>query len=83
MQFSEQWLRQHVNPDLDSKALGHVLTMAEYDGLLDQADSAGFGVRDLDVSHERYVGLYDEQFKGRGLLALRRISNYHREYEWS
>jgi polyketide biosynthesis 3-hydroxy-3-methylglutaryl-CoA synthase-like enzyme PksG len=61
----------------------HVLTMPEYDGLLDQADSAGFGVRDLDVSHERYAGLYDEQFKGRGLLALRRISNYHREYEWS
>ena len=28
MQFSEQWLREHVNPDLDSEALGHVLTMA-------------------------------------------------------
>lgn len=35
MQFSEQWLRQHVNPDLDSEALGHVLTMAglEVEGL--------------------------------------------------
>ena len=35
MQFSEQWLRQHVNPDLDSNALSDVLTMAglEVEGL--------------------------------------------------
>ena len=28
MQFSESWLRQYVNPSLDSDALGHVMTMA-------------------------------------------------------
>ncbi len=28
MQFSESWLRQFVNPAIDSKALGHVMTMA-------------------------------------------------------
>lgn len=28
MQFSESWLRQFVDPDLDTKALAHVLTMA-------------------------------------------------------
>jgi phenylalanyl-tRNA synthetase beta chain len=28
MQFSESWLRQFVNPSIDSKALGHALTMA-------------------------------------------------------
>ena len=28
MQFSEQWLRQFVNPAIDSDALGHALTMA-------------------------------------------------------
>lgn len=28
MKFSENWLRQFVNPALDSAALGHVLTMA-------------------------------------------------------
>jgi len=28
MQFSEQWLRQFVNPAIDSNALGHALTMA-------------------------------------------------------
>ncbi|HYG13900.1 MAG TPA: phenylalanine--tRNA ligase subunit beta, partial [Methylophilaceae bacterium] len=35
MQFSEQWLRQHVNPDLDSDALSDILTMAglEVEGL--------------------------------------------------
>ena len=28
MQFSESWLRQYVNPTLDSEALGHAMTMA-------------------------------------------------------
>ena len=28
MQFSESWLRQYVNPSLDSKALAHAMTMA-------------------------------------------------------
>jgi len=28
MQFSESWLRQYVNSSLDSKALGHAMTMA-------------------------------------------------------
>lgn len=28
MQFSESWLRHYVNPSLDSKALGHAMTMA-------------------------------------------------------
>lgn len=28
MQFSESWLRQYVNPALDSKALSHAMTMA-------------------------------------------------------
>lgn len=28
MQFSESWLRQYVNPTLDSDALGHAMTMA-------------------------------------------------------
>jgi phenylalanyl-tRNA synthetase beta chain len=28
MQFSESWLRQYVNPSLDSIALGHAMTMA-------------------------------------------------------
>lgn len=28
MQFSESWLRQYVNPAIDSEALGHAMTMA-------------------------------------------------------
>ena len=28
MQFSESWLRQYVNPSLDSDALAHAMTMA-------------------------------------------------------
>lgn len=38
MQFSEQWLRTFVDPQLDSGALGHLLTMAGLE--VEEADSA-------------------------------------------
>ncbi len=61
----------------------HRLTMEEYDALLDQADEAGFGVQNADLDPVRYSRIYSEQFDGRGLLVLRRIRDFHREYEWS
>lgn len=38
MQFSEQWLRTFVDPQLDSNALGHLLTMAGLE--VEEADPA-------------------------------------------
>ncbi|MCB5188055.1 phenylalanine--tRNA ligase subunit beta [Methylobacillus caricis] len=42
MQFSEQWLRQYVNPALDSEGLGHALTMAGLEVEAMEPVAAGF-----------------------------------------
>ena len=72
-------------------ALGHraalearlPVTMAEYDALLDQSMEWKFGLREKTVDHTPYQRLYDAAFAGRGLLVLKAINDYHREYEWS
>ena len=40
MRFNEAWLREWVNPDIDSDTLAHQLTMA---GL--EVDAVGLGAR--------------------------------------
>jgi polyketide biosynthesis 3-hydroxy-3-methylglutaryl-CoA synthase-like enzyme PksG len=70
----------HIGTELRGR---HQLTMAEYDALLDDADQAGFGVQDADLDPVRYSNIYGAQFEGRGLLVLKRIRNFHREYGWS
>jgi len=72
-------------------ALGHraaldarlPVTMAQYDDLLDQSMEWKFGLRHKAVDHAPYRELYDAAFAGRGLLVLKAINDYHREYEWS
>ena len=48
MQFSESWLRQYVNPSLDSDALGHSMTMAG----LERLTMLRYGVDDLRLFFE-------------------------------
>ena len=36
-----------------------------------------------DLDPVRYSNIYGTQFEGRGLLVLKRIRNFHREYGWS
>ena len=59
------------------------LSMGTYDRLLDLCAEWTFGLKDKEVDHTAYQSLYDEAFAGRGLLVLRAIDNYHREYVWS
>lgn len=61
----------------------HDLSITEYEAILDEAERWGFGVKDQVVDLAPYADLYRKQFEGRGLLVLKRVSNYHREYEWS
>ena len=42
MKLSEQWIRDWVNPDLDTEALGHQLTMAGHE--LDDIIAQGAGL---------------------------------------
>jgi polyketide biosynthesis 3-hydroxy-3-methylglutaryl-CoA synthase-like enzyme PksG len=59
------------------------LTIAEYETLLDLSREWGFGVKDLKVDNSTYQGIYERAIAGQGLLVLKRITDYHREYEWS
>jgi len=61
----------------------HPLTMAEYDRLLDLNLEWIFGIRDKEATTEGYADIYDRYVAGRGLLVLKRVAGYHREYAWS
>ncbi|HEX6565743.1 MAG TPA: hydroxymethylglutaryl-CoA synthase [Chthoniobacterales bacterium] len=59
------------------------LSMKEYDALLELNNEWTFGIKDRDSDTDSYHDIYQEVMKGRGLLVLTRIRNYHREYDWS
>lgn len=61
----------------------HPLTMAEYDRLLDLNLEWIFGIRDKEATTEAYADIYERYVAGRGLLVLKRVAGYHREYDWS
>jgi 3-carboxymethyl-3-hydroxy-acyl-[acp] synthase len=65
---------------LDSR---HQLTMNEYDQLLDLGLEWGFGVKNKEVDLSPFQPIYDSTMAGQGLLVLKRITDYHREYDWS
>jgi len=70
----------HPQEELNSR---YELTMAEYDSLLDQNLEWSFGIRDKVVDLGACQDIYEQSMAGRGLLRLREIKNFHREYEWS
>jgi polyketide biosynthesis 3-hydroxy-3-methylglutaryl-CoA synthase-like enzyme PksG len=70
----------NMRSTLDSR---YELSMQEYDALLDLNREWPFGVKDQECRTGAYQHIYDRVMKGRGLLVLKRIHDYHREYEWS
>jgi polyketide biosynthesis 3-hydroxy-3-methylglutaryl-CoA synthase-like enzyme PksG len=61
----------------------YALNIDEYDRVLDQNMEWIFGVKDKEVDVSKYAGIYDHSMAGRKLLALKRVKDYHREYDWS
>lgn len=59
------------------------LSMEEYDKILDLNMEWLFGVRDKETDISPYSRIYEHFLKGRGLLVLKRIKDFHREYDWS
>jgi polyketide biosynthesis 3-hydroxy-3-methylglutaryl-CoA synthase-like enzyme PksG len=57
--------------------------MKEYDALLDLNREWIFGIKDKEADPTLYQDIYDRAVKGQDLLVLKRVKNYHREYEWS
>jgi len=59
------------------------LTIEEYDKLLDLNLEWIFGIKDKVMDMSAASHIYDKFFKGKGLLVLKEIKDYHREYVWS
>lgn len=59
------------------------LEMGRYDRILEGHRQQVFGVKDMTVPRGDLSDIYDGFFAGRGLLVLKGINNYHREYAWS
>ncbi|MFC1747375.1 hydroxymethylglutaryl-CoA synthase family protein [Pseudomonadota bacterium] len=90
---SSEFFSGVVNPS----AVGHInninlkqqldnrysLTMKEYDHILDLNNQWMFGTRDKQSTVDSYNTIYEEQFRNKNKLILKRIKDYHREYEWS
>jgi polyketide biosynthesis 3-hydroxy-3-methylglutaryl-CoA synthase-like enzyme PksG len=61
----------------------YALSVPEYDRLLDLGLEWLFGTKDKEVDTSPYQEIYDRSMAGRGLLVLKKVANYHREYQWS
>lgn len=59
------------------------LNMQEYEQLLILNNEWGFGIRDKVMDLSLYSSIYTKSFEGKNLLYLSKISDYHREYQWS
>lgn len=59
------------------------LNMEEYDNICDQNMEWIFGIKDKEVDFSKFSEIYTSFFEGRKLLALKRITGFHREYVWS
>jgi polyketide biosynthesis 3-hydroxy-3-methylglutaryl-CoA synthase-like enzyme PksG len=67
----------------ESLSSRYELSMPEYDRLLDLGLEWLFGTKDKEADTTPYQEIYDRSMAGRGLLVLKKIANYHREYQWS
>jgi polyketide biosynthesis 3-hydroxy-3-methylglutaryl-CoA synthase-like enzyme PksG len=59
------------------------LSMAQYERLLLLHRAHPFGAREAAIDFTALDDLYESHFQGGGFLVLHRISDYHREYQWS
>lgn len=59
------------------------LGIEAYDKILDANMEWLFGIKDKEVDVSPYADVYDHFMAGRKLLVLKRIKDFHREYDWS
>lgn len=58
------------------------LSMSEYEAILKELSRGVFGIKDLVMDQEAYLKSHKALMKKRGLLILKEIKDYYREYEW-
>ncbi len=67
----------HIKDQLDQR---YELSMEEYENLLVSNNLLKFGTRDVVIEPEIFS--FARNTRGKAMLQLREIKNYHREYEW-
>lgn len=60
----------------------YMLSMDEYDHLLENT-KMGFGIKNRTIDFTTFQSIFDKQFSQKGLLFLKDVKDYHREYGWS
>lgn len=77
---TETLISMHIDENLESR---YELKIDEYEKLLDLNLQWMFGIKDKKVDFTEFEEIYNQQYKGKGLLVLKKIDNYHKEYIWS
>ncbi len=57
------------------------LSFEEYELLLNKNTTVPFGTRNKTLDYQIFPGVW-QQIQGKGLLVLKEIKEFHREYEW-
>ncbi|MEW9701802.1 hydroxymethylglutaryl-CoA synthase family protein [Paenibacillus sp. SI8] len=58
------------------------LTIKAYEALLNESSAVKFGTRNIELDFGRIPGVLDA-CKGKGLLVLKEIKEFHRKYSWT
>jgi 3-carboxymethyl-3-hydroxy-acyl-[acp] synthase len=59
------------------------LSIPQYEDILDQNMEWMFGIQDKKVNIDGFSVIYNKYYRGKGLLSLSEVKNYHRIYRWS
>ncbi|NEO50870.1 MAG: hydroxymethylglutaryl-CoA synthase family protein, partial [Moorea sp. SIO4A3] len=62
-------------------AMRYSLNMEEYEQLLIHSSAVAFGTRNVTIDYKLFPGVWKKN-EGKGRLVLKRIKEFHREYEW-
>ncbi|MGD6960806.1 hydroxymethylglutaryl-CoA synthase family protein [Fictibacillus phosphorivorans] len=69
-----------INKRLEDR---YELSFKEYDHLIKLNAELKFGTKNMNIDISGYSEIFSQTFEGKGLLYLKKINQYHREYEWS
>lgn len=71
-------LKQGISAHLAER---YSLSMEEYEQLLSHSSAVAFGTRNVTLDYQLFPKVW-QQVEGKGRLVLKRIQEFHREYEW-
>jgi len=70
--------QQNISSQLSMR---YSLSMEEYEQLLNYSSTVAFGTRNVTLDYNIFPGMW-KQIEGQGRLVLKKIKEFHREYEW-